>query len=79
MSEPIAMIPTMTPVLERLVALKTAATTNLGQLEYVDVLWTTTVDATRRPGDLDRCATLIDELVAEVATTRALVQPSTAP
>lgn len=77
MSEAVAMIPDMTPVLERLIALKTAATSTIATLEYVDVLWTTTVDATRRPGDLDRCATLLDELIAEIATTRAPQRPST--
>lgn len=39
----------------------------------------THVDTTPRPTDLDRCATLFDELVAEVATTRALTRPATAP
>lgn len=77
MSDPVATILNMTPVLERLIALKTAATSTLGTLEYVDLLWTTTVDVTRRPGDLERCATFLDELLTEIATTRAHQRPVT--
>jgi hypothetical protein len=69
----------MNATLERLVALKADATTPITHLEYVDQLWTDTVYITRRPGDVERCAIYIDELVAEIATTRATAATSAPP
>lgn len=70
MSAPGAIMRTMQPTLERLVTLKTAATTTAGQIDYLDQVLTDAVTITRRPGDVERCATILDELVTEIATTR---------
>lgn len=60
----------MNATLERLIALKAEATTTRGQIEYLDQVLTDAVVICRRPGDVERCATFLDELVAEIATTR---------
>ena len=75
MSAPCGTIPNMNLELERLVTFKTAATTTRAQIDYVDLLANHAYRLTTRPGDLDRTATALDELVSEIASHRTGQNP----
>lgn len=74
MSHPTATMQPMNATLERLIALK-ADTTTTGQMDYLDQVLSDAVTICRRPGDVERCATYIDELIEAVAAARATHGP----